>query len=241
MRFFYLCSLIFLVACSQKPLIVLDSGHNPKGSSLGVGAISLTGMPEVNYNDVFTQELYQLLIQKGYQVELTRPASDEKTLQERSNLANNHSHNKKAVFISIHHDSTQLANLRAIKAGDIDTYQTIRPIVGSSFHISRENGNYTGSLKLAKSIGNAFYVIKRTPNLDHANSNYEKSLSLVDKKLGIYHHDKLVVLKTTKIPAVLIEIGVIVDKSDEAFIKDPKERQKLVQAVALGIDNYYNH
>lgn len=239
MRFFCLFMLVFLTACSQKPFIILDSGHNPKGSPLGSGAIGVTGVFEVNYNDIFTHELYQTLTDKGYHVKLTRQPNEEKTLIERANIANHYLHHN-AIFISIHHDSTQLTNLRPIKAGVIDTYQTIRPIAGSSLHISRENGDYDTSLKLATYIGRAFDDIKRAPNLDHANGG-EKSLPLADEKLGIYHHDKLVVLKATNIPAVLIEIGVIVDKDDEAFINDPKQRRKLVEAVALGIDKYYKN
>lgn len=201
---------------------------------LGAGAVSVTGVSEVIYNDTFTQELKTALEKAGYFVVLTRLPNEVRTLDERSAIANRY-HNRPALFISIHHDSTQLENLKTIDVNGRQVYQTIRPIAGTSLHISNLNGRYSDSLGLAQAIGRQLHDRGRTVNLDHANPDYDAPLELVDANLGIYHHNNLRVLRATQIPALLIEVGVIVDKDDEALISTPSERAKLIDGITLGI------
>lgn len=212
-----------LCACqftAQKPLIILDSGHNPATSTLGTGAMSVTGIPEVVYNDRFSGELAKALQDAGFDVVLTRTPDKEQGLKERYEIANSFKWRHSAIFISIHHDSTELQNLKEITVNHIPTYQTIRPIKGTSFHISKDNKKYNKSLILANHIAKAVKDTGRTLNMEHASDNNIKPLELAVNDLAIYHHDKLAVLKNNKLPALLIEVGVIVDKDDERLVSD---------------------
>ena len=232
----YLCACQFT---AQKPLIVLDSGHNPATSTLGTGAMSVTGVPEVAYNDRFSSELAKALQDAGFDVVLTRTPDKEQGLKERYQIANSFKWRRSAVFISIHHDSTELQNLKEITVNDTPTYQTIRPIAGTSFHISRESKKYNKSLILANHIAKVVKDTGRTLNMDHASDNNIKPLELAVNDLAIYHHDKLAVLKNNELPALLIEVGVIVDKDDERLVSDDGERTRLVGAIVAGVKGFY--
>lgn len=232
----YLCACQFT---AKKPLIVLDSGHNPTTSTLGAGAMSVTGIPEVAYNDRFSGELAKALQDAGFDVLLTRTPDKEQGLKERYEIANSFKWRRSAVFISIHHDSTELQNLKEITVNHIPTYQTIRPIKGTSFHISRESKKYNKSLILANHIAKAVKDTGRTLNMEHASDNNAKPLPLVVPDLAIYRHDNLAVLKNNELPALLIEIGVIVDKDDERLVSDDGGRTRLVGAIVAGVKGFY--
>ena len=232
----YLCACQFT---AKNPLIVLDSGHNPTTSTLGTGAMSVTGVPEVAYNDRFSGELAKALQDAGFDVVLTRTPDKEQGLKERYEIANSFKWRHSAIFISIHHDSTELQNLKEIIVNDITTYQTIRPIAGTSFHISRESKKYNKSLTLANHIAKAVKNTGRTLNMEHASDNNVKPLPLVVPDLAIYRHDNLAVLKNNELPALLIEVGVIVDKDDESLVSDDGERARLAGAIVAGVKGFY--
>src|SRR5262245_26944423 len=53
---------------------------------------------------------------------------------------------------------------------------------------------------------------------------------LVDAKVGVYRYDQLIVLKSTRMPAVLLEAGSIINRNEELVMNSP-ERQALVGAA----------
>src|SRR5690606_9697904 len=94
-------------ANSSKPLIILDSGHDPVDQ---IGAIGTCGQPEVKYNDEITRLIHEVL-EKDYRVLLTRTEKQSVSIDQRAKIANNA---KCDLFISIHHDSV----LDHFKVGD---------------------------------------------------------------------------------------------------------------------------
>lgn len=62
-----------------------------------------------------------------------------------------------------------------------------------------------------------------------------ESKELINSKLGIYNYDNLVVLKNNKYPAVLLEIGLIVDEKDERYVSNPKNIKKMCHEIASAI------
>ncbi|OOR91674.1 hypothetical protein B0181_02715 [Moraxella caviae] len=232
LRMAVLGAALFLSACATRPLIVLDSGHNPVRSS---GAISVRGINEVDYNDIFTGELERAFAQAGWQVVMTRKPEEDRSLDERAAIANE---TAPLVFLSIHHDSTQLENLAEIKTAYQPAYRTKHPIAGSSLHISIDNPHYDDSLRFATLVGEELQAVGRKFNLDHANPSYERPLPLVNADYAIYRHDLLRVLRTTTVPAVLLEVGVIVDIDDEELARNADERQKLISAIVKAADKY---
>jgi len=53
---------------------------------------------------------------------------------------------------------------------------------------------------------------------------------LVDANVGVYRYDQLIVLRTTQMPAVLLEAGSIINRAEELVMNSP-ERQALIGAA----------
>lgn len=49
------------------------------------------------------------------------------------------------------------------------------------------------------------------------------------------------VLKTAKVPAVLIELAYVSNKEDAALLKSDKWRAKVAASIVTAIDNYFSH
>ena len=75
--------------------------------------------------------------------------------------------------------------------------------------------------------------------LHHAEKIAGENRELLDAKLGIYRFDDLVVLAKTKIPAVLLEVGVIVDADDEAYVNNPQHQKTMINAISNAVDLYF--
>lgn len=213
------------------PLIVLDPGHSPDSA----GATSIRGTSEVSYNDRFVAELAPALERAGWQVRITRGPKEDRDLVSRPELANRlHA----TVFLSIHHDSAQLKYLTEIHAGGVTAYETTEPIEGYSLFVSRENPEFTQSLRLATPLGEQLRSLGRAPNLKHAEKIAGENRPLLNRHLGIYEFDHLAVLRHAKVPAVLLEVGVITDRQDEAYVDDAANRRKMIEKIVLGLDEF---
>jgi N-acetylmuramoyl-L-alanine amidase len=52
---------------------------------------------------------------------------------------------------------------------------------------------------------------------------------LLNEETGVYSYDKLIVLKSTQMPAVLLEAGSIINREEELKMDSP-ERQDLISS-----------
>jgi len=74
------------------------------------------------------------------------------------------------------------------------------------------------------------------PSTHHAEKIEGEGREWADKANGVLYYDNLIVLKNAKIPAVLLESGVIVNRDEEQRMLDPAVREKIASAVALGLN-----
>ena len=65
------------------------------------------------------------------------------------------------------------------------------------------------------------------PTLHHAEKIKGENRELIDRELGIYLFDDLVVLRTAQCPAVLFESGVIINPYDDFLVKSHEYRTKV--------------
>src|SRR5215208_4132723 len=65
----------------------------------------------------------------------------------------------------------------------------------------------------------------------------ERRRELLDPTAGVYRYDQLIVLKSTRMPAVLLEAGSIVNREEEVLISTPAHQSIIAAAVtqAVGI------
>ncbi len=218
-------------AGSAGPVVVLDPGH----TATMPGATGITGRREVEYNDNLVVMLSKALAKAGFAPITTRRPDQEITLEERSNIANA---GNALLLLSIHHDSAQLSRLEPVEYGGIKTYRTRNPITGYSIFVSGKNQQFVKSQIFARLLGQELSRLGRKPSLHHAEPIPGEGRPLLDATLGIYRFDDLAVLKKSVIPAVLLEVGVIVDRGDEAYVSRPGNQEAITGAIVSAIARF---
>jgi len=251
-------------AVYAKPLIVIDPGHEPTQG----GTIGTCQQHEVVYNDEMAQFVTKAL-EPTYKVILTRqpekpvqtddlslknnilPADQilwesKKSLLARPAIANK---DHAQLFIAIHHDSAPAEDqifdpaLCHSKGG-----KTLSPAFTKKFNIgfnifvdNQENDPRSQeSILLAENIGKQMIALGRTPSNYHVYPGGDcKSCRPIDAKLGVWY-ENLAVLRNAKMPAVLIEVGNIVDTTDEAKINNDAFRSQFSVAVKTAVDQWFN-
>jgi N-acetylmuramoyl-L-alanine amidase len=61
---------------------------------------------------------------------------------------------------------------------------------------------------------------------------------LLNKETGVYSYDKLIVLKSTRMPAVLLEAGSIINRDEELKMNSPERRDVVSNAVAAAAKEF---
>lgn len=245
------------------PIVVIDSGHEPSA----LGATGTCHQNELVYNDELVQQIDQTLT-NFYQVILTRQSgkdvqtddpnlqnylpknekvlwNSKKSLLARAAIANlNHAQ----VFISIHHDSTiteQQVNDPTLcdNHGGINLKPDFKNKYTIGYNIFVDNADPTQrrekSLLLAEDIGTQLRAIGRVPSNYHVYPVDKcKSCYPINQELGVWNED-LAVLRNTNMPAVLIEVGNIVDPEDEKIINTDDFRNKFSTALKLALGEYF--
>lgn len=197
--------------------IILDPGHSPNS----FGAISCTGEKEYLYNDKLVNYIKNNLDKNNINSTITRMSSQNMSLLERVK-----STKSSKLFISIHHDSVQPQFIK-----HINKYPTSDKANGYSIFISRKNKFFDKSLEyaidLAKNLRNKGLI----PSTHHGEKIKGENREVLDKELGIYIFDDLIVLKKSQCPAILLEAGVIVNPNDEKKVKTENFKLNVSKAI----------
>lgn len=252
--------LAWSVALHAQPLIVLDAGHEPSKP----GAVATCGNTEVTYNDAVVGALAAALA--DYRIVLTRNANADvatedpafpahlsaaakakwpthRSLLTRAALANAQHAD---LFISIHHDSTPTRNLVTDatlcngRGGKklADAFKR-RYRVGYNLFVNDDapEPKRSASLALARLLGLRLQAAARTAADYHRDDC--PSCRAIAAELGIWHHD-LAVLRYTDMPALLIEVGNLLDVDDEAQVSSAAFRRQFADHVKMAVDDYFS-
>lgn len=208
--------------------IALDIGHTP----LRGGAISARGVFEYQFNRRLVAELFTQLQSMGFvRAFVINPQGDEISLIHRSAEANEQ---KADLFLAIHHDSVKDKYLKNWEV-DGKTQKYCDDFHGYSIFISRKNPKPDASAEFADRLGRALLEAGFTPTLHHV---AQENRPILDRTKGIYAFDDLVVLKTAKMPALLLECGVIVNRTEEEKLNNAAYRQRLVDAISRALQGF---
>jgi N-acetylmuramoyl-L-alanine amidase len=210
----------------RPPLVVLDPGHGPSSP----GAVGARGVEEVEYNDALAALLAPRLERAGFRVELTRRPGEEMSLEDRAARGAG-----AWLLLSIHHDSAQPRDLERRDRDGRPAWRTTRPVHGYSLFVSGLNAQYDRSRRVAEALGRRLLGLGRPPTLHHAEPVPGEGRPLLDERLGLYRFDELVVLRRAGCPAVLLEVGVLPDEEDEAWVAAPAHRQAVADAVVRAL------
>jgi N-acetylmuramoyl-L-alanine amidase len=211
-----------------KPRIALDIGHSIQRP----GAYSARGVSEYYFNKTVAEALLRSLKKSGVvDAFIINPQGRSISLMERTREAAN---KQATLFLSIHHDSVQRRYMKNWSvAGKTHLYSD--NFSGFSVFVSRKNRKFPQSLKFANLLGESMNARGFAPTLHHAEKIPGEGRNLINKELGLYEYDDLVVLKTAAMPAVLLECGVIVNRSEEVSLQKPEIQQRIVNAASEAI------
>jgi N-acetylmuramoyl-L-alanine amidase len=213
--------------------VILDVGHTAEAP----GAMSARNVPEYDFNLRLAKEIGQGLIDDGFvkTVLLVTHGPAMPSLLERTTVANHLSAN---LFLSIHHDSVPDSFLQEWDYDGKPSHFS-DSFRGYSLFVSYENHDIKDSLRFGKLIGKQL----KDRGLPYAGHYAEEFMGrhqrqLVDADVGVYRYDQLVVLKETKMPAVLLEAGSIINRSEENLMNLPEHRALISMAVATAVEMF---
>lgn len=206
---------------------MLDPGHSDKKP----GALGARGIYEVHYNDLLVYEIIdELSDDSTIEVLLTRQKGGEVSLSERVIKANE---SGVSLYLSIHHDSTSSDKLTETIVGGRRALKTRSPISGYSIFISQENPKILASIDAALQLGRQMENINRLPSAHRVYMSKTENRRLMNRRYGIYQFDRLAVLRGVNMPAVLFEIGFIVDEADEQYVTN--SRRLIARQIARAL------
>lgn len=211
-----------------KPRVALDIGHSIKQP----GAYSARGVGEYYFNLTIAEAVLRSLKQSG-EVEafIINPQGKSISLAERTRQAAN---KRATLFLSIHHDSVQRRYVKEWKV-DGKTHLYSDKFSGFSVFVSRKNRKFAQSQRLGRFLSEAMLARGFSPTLHHAEKIPGEGRNLLDKDLGLYEFEDLIVLKTAAMPAVLLECGVIINRSEETSLQKPEIQQRIADAATEAI------
>jgi N-acetylmuramoyl-L-alanine amidase len=229
-----------------KPLIVLDPGHGGHDS----GAVR-NGTVEKDVVLAFAKTLRDQLRASGhYRVAMTRDDDTFVPLDDRRKFAEERN---AALFIAIHAD---YASTQARGA----TIYSLRDSVADNLAASARKSDPLGDLssqELAslKSLGRQAPTVKgiladlasRETQTTHDRTgefvkavieNMGRSTNLNDNP---DRNAAFRVLLTAKVPAVLIELAYVTNRTDAALLRSEDWRRNVARSIRTAVDNYFSH
>src|SRR5580704_3163531 len=178
------------------------------------GALSARGMPEYAFNLQLAQQIKETLVDAGFDktVLLITAKAPPAGLFDRAMIANRLPAD---LFISIHHDSVP-DNLIHTWQYDGQDQQYNDDYPGYALFVSNDNADHAGSLLFGKFLGKALQArgLQFTPHYTLPLMGNRRR-QLLDADAGVYRFDELVVLRMTRMPALLLEAGSIVNRQEE--------------------------
>jgi N-acetylmuramoyl-L-alanine amidase len=206
--------------------VVVDVGHSAEVP----GAMSARGVPEYEFNLRLATQIGKSLTGAGFArtVVLVTPGPARRGLFARVARA---ADLPADLFLSIHHDSVPE---RFLQTWTYDGKQNrfSDHFRGHSIFMSYDNPEPEASLRFARLLGIGMKArgLRYTPHYAEAFMQ-ERRRALVDAEAGVYRYDQLIVLKDTRMPAVLLEAGSIVNRDEEVLLASPGHQSLIGAAV----------
>jgi N-acetylmuramoyl-L-alanine amidase len=213
--------------------VVIDVGH----TEATPGAMSSRGVPEYTFNLKLAQDTKQALVDAGFDktVLLITSKAHFIGLFERPMRANAMAAD---LFIAIHHDSVPDNLLQTWQyEGHEQHFNDNYP--GYALFISNQNGDRAGSLMFGKFLGTELQArgLGYTPHYTLPLMRNRRR-ELVDANAGVYRYDQLIVLERTRMPAVLLEAGSIINRQEETVLATPERRSVTSAAIAAAVEDF---
>ena len=202
------------ILVKDKITIVIDPGHNHGGDYGSVSTINGKKYEETELNMQVADLLKKELVNRGYNVVMTREVGDKlydelrPSLQKRVNLANSL---KADLFVSIHHNSSVSSAANGVEV----YYSDEKPESGTA-----NSNKVSVSKKLSEVMVN----------------NLSKAVGQTNRGSK---NDAFYVVKNTLMPSVLVECGFITNPEEISKISQSSVQKIIAQQLANSIDSTF--
>jgi N-acetylmuramoyl-L-alanine amidase len=222
----------------KTPVIMLDPGHGGRDP----GAIGVSGTHEKNVTLAAAQELRRLLQAGGkYRVEMTRTRDVFVSLDDRVTRARSRG---ASLFVSLHADALPD---HSVRGASVYTLGTTASDAQSAALAKRENSadRFLGSAwrnqppEVAQILGSLVRRETRAGSIRIARGlvgQLDRDLPMLPNPA---RHAGFAVLKAVDIPSVLVEMGFMSNRKDEAALRRADHRRVVAAAMKRAIDGYF--
>jgi len=222
----------------SRPLVVIDPGHG----GIDNGASAPSGIHEKDITLAFALQLRDLLVKSGhFDVALTRDDDTYLTLNERVDLARQ---NKADLFISLHADTFQQADIRgaSIYTRDENATDILDKVLADGENRADVVSGYVPKDEKPAVVDILVDLMRRQAR-QQAYLAAEEIVKAMEPSVALrrfpVRQADFFVLQAPDVPSMLIELGFMSNPADIANLEDNDWRNKVVGAIANGVDAYF--
>lgn len=224
----------------MRPLVIaIDPGHGGQDP----GAIGLTGNREKDVTLAIARELArQVNATPGMKAYLTRDTDVFIPLNQRARRARAA---KADMFVSIHADAAENRNAKGSSV-------YVLSLKGASSQRARwladkeNSADLIGGVRLVQASNTLASVLLDLTQSGHMKASEDAASHVLDglKRVGANHKPKIeranfAVLRTSDMPAMLVETAFISNPEEERRLIDPAHQRALARAVLDGVNTYF--
>ena len=215
-----------------RPIIVLDAGHGGRDP----GATGVSGeVKEKELTLAIAQELRDQLVKRGrVRVAMTREGDKYLTLEDRAGVARRLG---ASLFVSLHTDS---APNPLARGASIYSLSDVASDAEAARFAATQNFGAVADMPRSSSVT---AILSDLAVRSEMNASADFATRVVGKSAGRFElrpephkFAAFHVLRRADTPAVLFEAGYISNVDDEALLRSPEHRSKLVLALAQAIE-----
>ncbi|HWA78795.1 MAG TPA: N-acetylmuramoyl-L-alanine amidase [Acetobacteraceae bacterium] len=221
------------------PLVMLDPGHG----GLDPGAIGVAGTYEKHIALLAAYDLKNRLEASGrYRVEMTRWQDVFVPLETRVQIAHE---NRAHLFVSMHADSILDHEVRGASVYRLST--TASDPQAAAIAASENSADRYVTNPRFKKVSPAVAEILAslvTQETEFSSARLQKDMvgalgESVELLVNPARHANFVVLESASIPSVLVEMGFMSNRNDEAALCTPQHRAVIAAAMERAVDAYF--
>ncbi len=223
------------VYLKQIQTVMLDAGHGGKDP----GAIGKYGLQEKDVVLDMVRRIKNQLDNCGLKVLTTRSDDRFIPLAQRSDMANR---NKADIYVSIHANAARSRRIEGFEVYYLtdavdDDARALAAAENAPLELD-QNDFHSRMLTLKAMLWDLIYTENRKESIELAHFISSSVSGSMNLKTLCIKGAPFAVLKGSRMPAVLVEIGYISNREGEKKLRNPQYREALAEAIAKGIMDF---